>query len=875
MSGPSDMMYSYLRKYRAVIESIDEGFCVVKLLRDASGRPSDVIFLEVNPAFERQTGITGIVGEGIKAIPGEHWECWLSELARVLETGEPTRSEVQFGDRCFDVHRFPFGKPSDNYVALLFDDITERKAAEGALREAERRFRTVIENAGDGIFMLDLHTGRHTFISPSVEKLTGFSAEELRALSAEDALARVHPHDRHIPRYQQAALAQHKPAPAAVRYRWQTKSGEYRWLRDRRSLVCSDTGEPVALVAVVSDITAGYRLEEALRKDEELHSFLLQLSDAIRPLSGPREVLRTASRMLGEHLGADYVFYARIDTVRHQWRAKTAYCGPGLTLVGARCDSADFPAIEETARRGSSVIVDDVGTVEMRGQAGQLMAESGIRSLVSIPLLTEESPIWVLTVASTTPRRWTEEETALINEVAQRTWDAVQRVGMEEKLRKSEVALDRALRAERTARQKADEELEMTRVLLRAAASLSEPMDSPGVYAALAEVLSAATGLRVTLFRWHEEDGSLEPAASSGDILPPAVERGWEMLDPAIRVCITEHKTVMSEQEQLPPPLREVTRAYGVRLGLHVPIVYRGRLLGIVSLDKPRERHLFTEREISLAEAIASQAAVSLDNARLYEAEHAVAETLQETLVVLPACIPGVTFSRSYESATLQPGRVGGDFVDVFEAHGHVVGITLGDVSGKGINAAVTTSLVRTTLRVHALDGLPPFQIATKANQAMSKFTEAESFVTLWFGLLDTKSGMLRYLCAGHPPAVLLKANGEMGELDWGSPLIGAYDQATYTDCQVVIEPGDRIVLYSDGATEARSKDGSFLGTERLLGLIERHRAEPTSALSDAIMREIIAFSGGVLRDDVAILVVEPVTLRLRSCDERQLRAFA
>lgn len=252
---------------------------------------------------------------------------------------------------------------------------------------------------------------------------------------------------------------------------------------------------------------------------------------------------------------------------------------------------------------------------------------------------------------------------------------------------------------------------------------------------------------------------------------------------------------------------------------------------------------------------------LALENARLYEAEHEIAETLQEVLVVLPTHVAGIVFSRAYRSATYQPGSVGGDFVDVFQIHDDLVGIALGDVSGKGIGAAVTTSLVRTTLRVHALDGLPPALATAKTNQVMRRFTETESYVTLWFGLLNTKTGLLRYVCAGHPPALILAPDGDIRKLDCIDPILGAFDAASYFESQMILGPGDRLILYSDGVTEARSPLGEFLNEEGLIEAVRILNDQHTSALSQAIMDTILTHSNGVLRDDAAVLSVEAVEL--------------
>lgn len=315
----------------------------------------------------------------------------------------------------------------------------------------------------------------------------------------------------------------------------------------------------------------------------------------------------------------------------------------------------------------------------------------------------------------------------------------------------------------------------------------------------------------------------------------------------------------------------EVTARYGIKSVIVAPLIVRGQSIGVLFYNFCSAPHTFNKSEIEFVTRLSSSLSLAFENARLYETEHDIAETLQETLVILPASVQGIAFSRAYQSATYQTGRVGGDFVDVFEVQGHIIGLGLGDVSGKGIDAAVTTSLIRTTLRVHALEGLSPEEIGRRTNRMMHRFTEAETFVTLWFGLLDTRNGQLRYISAGHPPGLVIATAGDIRELEWGDSVVGAVDEAHYTERAACLRMGDRLVLYSDGITESRSPDGRFLGHEGLMHMLARHRRVPTEALADALMDDVIGFSQGVLRDDAAILAVEPIRLR-RRCPGDELR---
>lgn len=305
-------------------------------------------------------------------------------------------------------------------------------------------------------------------------------------------------------------------------------------------------------------------------------------------------------------------------------------------------------------------------------------------------------------------------------------------------------------------------------------------------------------------------------------------------------------------------PVYDAYARYGIDLGAlaAVPLKARGGVVGSMTLAWQNQVD-FNDDDITLVETLASRFAAALENARLFEAEHMIAETLQETLVVLPERVPGVHYSRAYQSATYEHGRVGGDFVDIFPVEGPVVGITLGDVSGKGLDAAVTTSLIRTALRTHAIDGLGPAAVMAKTNRVMRRFSDIETFATVWFGLLHTETGHLRYVSAGHPAGLVCSPAGEVNELQCLHPILGAFDNASYSECATVLASGDRLILYSDGVTESRSPEGDFLGPEALFELIHAYRDVETTQLSEALMADVVGYGGGMLRDDAAILVVE------------------
>ncbi len=160
------------------------------------------------------------------------------------------------------------GDGSVREVLAVGNDVTDRRRTEDALRESEQLLRTVLDNSRDGINMMDLRSGKYVFMNPAQVALTGFSAEEINGISAEEAYERVHPEDRQISVRQQQLVAGGEDTDEAVEYRWKVKSGEYRWFSDRRKIVRDAAGEPVALVGISRDITEEKRIETALRESE-------------------------------------------------------------------------------------------------------------------------------------------------------------------------------------------------------------------------------------------------------------------------------------------------------------------------------------------------------------------------------------------------------------------------------------------------------------------------------------------------------------------------------------------------------------------------------------------------------------------------------
>jgi serine phosphatase RsbU (regulator of sigma subunit) len=297
-------------------------------------------------------------------------------------------------------------------------------------------------------------------------------------------------------------------------------------------------------------------------------------------------------------------------------------------------------------------------------------------------------------------------------------------------------------------------------------------------------------------------------------------------------------------------------REQGVRSMLGVPLVSGDRLVGVMHVDWCTV-HRFNETEMRLLGIIGDRVALALSNSQMYENEHHIAQVLQESLLALPDSADGVCFASAYRSAS-QAARVGGDFYDVFELDSARVGVLVGDVSGKGLEAAVQTSLLRNTIRAHAMErGKTPGDILGLTNVVFEKSTDPGTFATVFFAVLDRRDGTLSYCNAGHTAATIVRPEGEVGQLIANSPLVGAFPESVFTTSASGLRRGDVLFLYTDGVIESR-RDAIMYGEERLFEFLATLPGREPARVIDAVMAEIVRFSGSALGDDIALLALTP-----------------
>ena len=251
------------QRYRALFDSIDEGFCVVEVLFDDADNALDYRFLEVNRVFEKQTGISNAVGRRMREIAPAHEEHWFQIYGQIALTGESRRFEnpAHALGRFYDVYAFRVGRPEQRHVAILFNDITERKRVEEALQESEERFRLTIDEAPIGMALVALD-GRFVRVNRALCEIVGYGSTELTGLTFQ---AITHPDDRDADLALLDQLARGEIPRYQLGKRYIRKDGTIVDVMLSRSILRGRGGAPLLYIAQIEDITERKRTEKALR----------------------------------------------------------------------------------------------------------------------------------------------------------------------------------------------------------------------------------------------------------------------------------------------------------------------------------------------------------------------------------------------------------------------------------------------------------------------------------------------------------------------------------------------------------------------------------------------------------------------------------
>jgi PAS domain S-box-containing protein len=251
---------------------------------------------------------------------------------------------------------------------------------------------------------------------------------------------------------------------------------------------------------------------------------------------------------------------------------------------------------------------------------------------------------------------------------------------------------------------------------------------------------------------------------------------------------------------------------------------------------------------------------VEFERARraLYEKEHHIAEMLQQTLIpsAVPREIQGISIAVRYKAA-LDEAQVGGDFYDVFELGEHMLGVLIGDVAGKGLQAAIRVAAVRYSVRGYAYLEPSPGRVLTLVNQTLGmESADVANVLTAFFAVVDTNSGTMTYACAGHEPPVVCSAGNDIVELAVTGAMLGVIKSGVYSEGTYKLSMGDTVVMFTDGITEARSAGPVLFQKSGVIEHLKRTCSAGPEEVAEALLNAAVLHAGGILQDDAAIVVL-------------------
>jgi GAF domain-containing protein len=586
-------------------------------------------------------------------------------------------------------------------------------------------------------------------------------------------------------------------------------------------------------------ISASYDLEEMLQRVYEQLQALTEASIVYLVICDADTLVITHS-----------MYVDRGERVADDWRGIQPRAGSLTRIV---------------LEQGRPLLIRDIPN--QRGELTRLGVDVGRldpvhnpRAWVGVPLLAKlGQPIGAISVQDYRPNQYDQSTIELLGQVASHLSLGVQKVRLFEERERQIAENARLFAAEQEARRTADTLREVARVL----SSSFDPGEVPQMI--IRELRHVRPYDTASILLLEDEQFRLtvqgKPATTE---LPAHMTFRLDQLNAAAQVARSRAPLVIADTWAAPEwtPLASLGP---LRSWLGVPLIAKGQVLGILNISA-FDSDRFTERDAEVALAFASQAAVAMENARLYqesvtrvEQELEIAGQIQRNL--FPRALPQVAGLEL--AAWIQPAReTGGDFYDAIvlrEAGANaaaLLGLIVGDASGKSIPAAMLMAIARSIARSEARDHQTPEEVMRETNRWIALDVPPRSFVALCYATLDLGTRRLALANAGQL-APLRRRGGQVTYLEApGSTLpLGIFDDTPYTTLELALEPGDLLLFYTDGIVEAKNPDRELFGFERLEALLHAHGDLPAQQLIDRIVAAVDDFAGAAPQHDDMTLV--------------------
>lgn len=418
-------------------------------------------------------------------------------------------------------------------------------------------------------------------------------------------------------------------------------------------------------------------------------------------------------------------------------------------------------------------------------------------------------------------------------------------------------ALDYALLYQATERRALEKD-----VLLEVTRALAAPFDLDEVIEAIFKSLRQVVAYdAAAIYLVNRKTQQLEIVSESG--YPSGSEQAFDLQIGQGIVGWVAHTGEAAIVPNVASDARYVAARPETRSEIAAPMVNEGRIVGVFNLENDKD-DAYHEGHLELLSAFAAQAAVAVERARFtrelveqrrIEKELAIAREIQ--LSFLPDKAPMIS-GFELAGTTRAHDEVGGDYYDFIPVTESRVGIAIADVSGKGIPAALIMAGFRMCLLAEIRNEFSIRAVMRKVNVLLHESTERNKFVTAFYGVLDQRSRFFTFSNAGHNPPILVRQDGPIEYLEDGGLALGVLPDSHYEDRPVMLRPGDVLVLYTDGVSEAESADGEQFGHTRLERCIERHHGKSATEIVARIEEEVVEWTGTRgLNDDLTLVVLK------------------
>jgi sigma-B regulation protein RsbU (phosphoserine phosphatase) len=468
-------------------------------------------------------------------------------------------------------------------------------------------------------------------------------------------------------------------------------------------------------------------------------------------------------------------------------------------------------------------------------------AIENVRSELAVPLMLRNRCVGVLDIQSRHPDYFTGEQQKILTLLASRLAIAVENARLFEKVR---AQADTLLLLNEVSRETGSI-LDVEELLRRAAEQTKRVIDYQILSIMLYDEEQKVFRHRVDVKHGQRVQGKLRVAATEGIVGAAAT-----LKEPVIVPDVTvDSRYLMVNPE--------------TRSELAIPMIHKGKVIGVLDLESPQPNY-FTQDHVQTLTILAGNLAVSLENARLYEQvakdEARLERDLQAAKRIQGALlrpVPSEDYGVDLAARYLSAREVCGDLYEFLRYGPQQLGIALGDVSGKGTAAALYGAVSIGIMRSLAPQKLQPAEMLKQMNQLVGERRIEGRFMTACFATWQKGRSKLRVANAGQSQPLLYK-DGRCGKIELTGFPLGIYEDVTYDEWGVTLEPGNILVFHSDGIAETTNSEGLFFGTARLRKLIEDKHEVTAAELADIVLREVDFFADSApLADDRTLVVLK------------------